>query len=49
MVVDYLSRLIFDNGKVPIRDSFPDNQLFSIKTTSWFVDIVNFLTAREIP
>lgn len=45
MVVDYLSRLAFDNDKLPIRDE----QLFSIKTIPQYADIINFLIVGKMP
>lgn len=49
MVVDHLSCLIFDNDELHIIDSLPDKQLFSVKTTPRYADIVNFYVASEIP
>ena len=51
MVADHLSRLTFNESMdaLPIRDSFPDEQLFSISTLPWYADIVNFLVTGQTP
>lgn len=49
VVTNHLSHLTFENNKLPMRDSFPDECLFSIKITHGFADIVNILIAVEIP
>lgn len=49
VIADRLSCLTFDNDKLFIMDSFIDKQLFSIKITLWYDDIVNFLVANELP
>ena len=45
VVADHLPRLTFNESMdaLPIRDSFLDEQLVSISTLHWHVDIVNFL------
>lgn len=48
MVSDHLSHLTFKNDELLIKDSFPD-ELFSIQSTPWFLDTVNFLVAGEMP
>ena len=47
VVVDHLSRLGLEetpSEKVPIDDSFPDEQLLAIshQATPWYADLVNF-------
>lgn len=49
MVANHLSRFSFDKDELPIKNSFPDKQLFFVKVTPWFTDKVNFLVACEIP
>lgn len=49
MVADQLSRLTFDNDKLEIRDSFFDEQLFSIKTALRYANINNYLIAGKMP
>ncbi|XP_038978648.1 uncharacterized protein LOC120108978 [Phoenix dactylifera] len=50
-VADHLSRLIFEDttDTPPIRDDFPDEQLFSITSMPWFAHIVNYLVTGEMP
>ena len=51
VVADHLSRLV--SGSIshglPIGDSFPDEQLFSIVHCPWYADIVNYLVTGQIP
>ena len=50
MVADHLSRLTVKGKfepKEPIRDSFPDEQLFVATTLLWYTDIVNYLVTGE--
>lgn len=52
MVADYLSFLVFDNNnnnKLPIKDSFFNEQLISIKTIPWCANIIKFLVVGEMP
>nr|XP_028956467.1 uncharacterized protein LOC114824205 [Malus domestica] len=45
VVADHLSRLVHSNTEedlIPLRESFPDEQLFSLKITDpWYADIIN--------
>uniref|UniRef100_A0A2N9F3L4 RNA-directed DNA polymerase n=1 Tax=Fagus sylvatica TaxID=28930 RepID=A0A2N9F3L4_FAGSY len=45
VVADHLSRLTFEEVKeeIPIRDSFPDEQLFAVTKLPWYAHIVNYL------
>ena len=45
VVADHLSRLVPEStsNSLPIGDSFPDEQLFSLVHCPWYVDIVNYL------
>ncbi|XP_041004027.1 uncharacterized protein LOC121249386 [Juglans microcarpa x Juglans regia] len=51
LVANHLSRLTFEDTSdhLPIRDDFPDEHLLSITCLPWFVHIVNYLAACEIP
>ena len=51
VVADHLSRLTYNESMdaLPTRDSFPDEQLFSISTLPWYADIVNFLVIGQTP
>ena len=49
MVADHLSRLVPESNShgVPIGDSFPDEQLFSLVHCLWYADIVNYLVTGQ--
>uniref|UniRef100_A0A2N9J208 Reverse transcriptase domain-containing protein n=1 Tax=Fagus sylvatica TaxID=28930 RepID=A0A2N9J208_FAGSY len=51
VVADHLSRLVVEDSleTMPIKDTFPDEQLFNISDLPWFADIVNFLVTGQIP
>ncbi|KAI3499631.1 hypothetical protein L1887_35435 [Cichorium endivia] len=52
VVADHLSRLpihVNNTSKDEIRDSFPDEQLFSINKVPWFANYVNFLAVGKMP
>ncbi|CAL9025924.1 unnamed protein product [Prunus brigantina] len=59
VVADHLSRLVHvsneEEDSFPLRESFPDEQLFSICALNslnplpWFADIVNYLCTNELP
>ena len=51
VVVDHLSRLTFDEGlkEMPIRDSFPGEQLYVVTKLPWYAHIVNHLVMSAIP
>ena len=51
VVADHLSRLVLESNSngVPIGDSFPDEQLFSLVHCLWYADIVNYLVTGQIP
>ena len=50
-VADHLSRLVPESTSLdlPIGDSFPDEQLFSIVHCPWYANIVNYLVTGQIP
>ncbi|KAG5549470.1 hypothetical protein RHGRI_014717 [Rhododendron griersonianum] len=51
VVADHLSRLEFEDptSDLPIRDSFPDEQLFAANECPWYADIANYLVTGQIP
>ena len=51
VVVDHLSRVTFNKSMdaFPMRDLFPDEQLFSISTLPQYANIVNFLIKGKTP
>uniref|UniRef100_A0A2N9IKQ4 RNA-directed DNA polymerase n=1 Tax=Fagus sylvatica TaxID=28930 RepID=A0A2N9IKQ4_FAGSY len=51
VVADHLSRLVVEDSleTMPIKDTFPDEQLFNIFDLPWFADIVNFLVTGQTP
>ncbi|CAN6679116.1 unnamed protein product [Malus baccata var. baccata] len=54
VVADHLSRIMHhegDNDLVPISETFPDEQLFTIKSsvTPWYADYVNYLVSDIMP
>ena len=50
MVANHLSRLTFEEVKeeIPIRDAFPDEQLFAVIELPWYAHIVNYLATGSI-
>ncbi|CAN6547337.1 unnamed protein product [Malus baccata var. baccata] len=50
VVDDHLSRLVREEKSLPISETFPDEQLLSIKvSTPWYADLVNFLVSKQVP
>ncbi|CAN6720974.1 unnamed protein product [Malus baccata var. baccata] len=50
VVADHLSRLVREEESLPISETFPDEQLPSIKvSTPWYADLVNFLVSKQVP
>ena len=50
IVADHLSRVPnAPSDELPINDDFPDEQLLTISTKSWFADIVNYLVTNQTP
>ncbi|KAM1536108.1 hypothetical protein ACFX1Z_015041 [Malus domestica] len=50
VVADHLSRMVHDKESIPIAETFPDEQLLSIKVSEpWSADLVNYLVAKQVP
>ncbi|XP_050150505.1 uncharacterized protein LOC126625456, partial [Malus sylvestris] len=50
VVADHLSRMVHNEESLPILETFPDEQLLSIKVNApWYADIVNYLVSKRIP
>ncbi|CAN6723355.1 unnamed protein product [Malus baccata var. baccata] len=50
VVADHLSRMVHNEEALPILETFPDEQLMSIKVSEpWYADLVNFLVTKRIP
>ncbi|CAN6560744.1 unnamed protein product [Malus baccata var. baccata] len=50
VVADHLSRMVHNEESLPIVETFPDEQLLSIKVSEpWYADLVNFLVSKRIP
>ncbi|CAN6560269.1 unnamed protein product [Malus baccata var. baccata] len=50
VVADHLSRMVHNEESLPILETFPDEQLLSIKVSApWYADIVIFLVSKRIP
>ena len=51
VVADHLSRLYFDTimKRLPLNESFPDEQLMSVDVLPWYADIVNYLVTGQLP
>ncbi|CAN6544086.1 unnamed protein product [Malus baccata var. baccata] len=50
VVADHLSRMVHNEEALPILETFPDEQLMSIKVSEpWYEDLVNFLVTKRIP
>ena len=50
MVVDFLLRLTTTGEKDPVKENFPDEQLFTISAdTPWFANMENYLVVGNFP
>ncbi|CAN6720984.1 unnamed protein product [Malus baccata var. baccata] len=50
VVANHLSRLVREEEVVPISETFPDEQLLSIKVSvPWYADLVNYLVTKQVP
>ena len=51
VVADHLSRLVPEttSDDLPIGDTFPDEQLFTLVNCPWYADIINYLVTGQMP
>nr|XP_027081084.1 uncharacterized protein LOC113703802 [Coffea arabica] len=50
LVADHLSRLLTNQEDLPLRESFPEEQLLAIDSSiHWYADIDNFLVTNQLP
>ena len=52
VVADHLSHMELKNDTeiLPIREAFPDENLFSVLShTPWYADIANYLVSHQVP
>ncbi|CAN6704204.1 unnamed protein product [Malus baccata var. baccata] len=50
VVADHLSLLVHEEDVVPIIETFPDEQLMSVKVSEpWYADLVNYLVSKHVP
>ncbi|KAM1376181.1 hypothetical protein ACFX2F_037949 [Malus domestica] len=50
VVADNLSRMVHEEDFVPIIETFPDEQLMSVKVSEpWYADLVNYLVSKHVP
>ncbi|KAM2692977.1 hypothetical protein EV2_007201 [Malus domestica] len=50
VVADHLSRMVREEDVVPIIETFPDEQLMSVKVSEpWYADLVNYLVSKHVP
>ncbi|CAN6694213.1 unnamed protein product [Malus baccata var. baccata] len=50
VVADHLSRMVQEEDVVPIIETFPDEQLMSVKVSEpWYADLVNYLVSKHVP
>ncbi|CAN6707371.1 unnamed protein product [Malus baccata var. baccata] len=50
VVADHLSRMVHEEDVVPIIETFPDEQLMSVKVSEpWYADLVNYLVSKHVP
>ncbi|CAN6554661.1 unnamed protein product [Malus baccata var. baccata] len=50
VVADHLSRMVHEEDAVPIIETFPDEQLMSVKVSEpWYADLVNYLVSKQVP
>ncbi|XP_071914107.1 uncharacterized protein [Coffea arabica] len=49
LVADHLSRISVGEENVPLKDTFPDEQLFSLNSKlPWYADLVNYLITGKL-
>ncbi|CAN6557464.1 unnamed protein product [Malus baccata var. baccata] len=50
VVADHLSRMAHEEDAVLIIETFPDEQLMSVKVSEpWYADLVNYLVSKHLP
>ncbi|KAM2294963.1 hypothetical protein ACFX1S_034816 [Malus domestica] len=50
VVADHLSCMVHEEDAVPIMETFPDEQLMSVKVSEpWYADLVNYLVSKHVP
>ncbi|CAN6547062.1 unnamed protein product [Malus baccata var. baccata] len=50
MMADHLSRLVHEEDSLPILETFPDEQLLSLKVSEpWYADLINYLVTKQVP
>ncbi|CAN6544087.1 unnamed protein product [Malus baccata var. baccata] len=50
VVADHLSCMVHEEDAVPIIETFPDEQLMSVKVSEpWYADLVNYLVSKHVP
>ncbi|XP_027184065.1 uncharacterized protein LOC113782370 [Coffea eugenioides] len=50
LVADHLSRIPVGEKKEPLRDTFPEEHLFSLNSQlPWYADLVNYLVTENFP
>jgi hypothetical protein len=50
LVADFLSRIKHEGDYIPVDDSFPNENHFSLSiNTPWFADMENYLDTRKLP
>ena len=50
LVADHLSRIPKGEEKKPLRDTFPEEHLFSLKSQlPWYADLVNYQVTGNFP
>jgi hypothetical protein len=46
---NFLSRIKNEDDDIPVDDSFPDENLFSLSiNTPWFADMENYMATRKL-
>jgi hypothetical protein len=49
VVADFLSRIKNEDDDIPVHDSFPDENPFSLSiNTPWFTDMENYMATRKL-
>ena len=49
VVADFLSRFTNSDDSLPVKDSFPDEHLFTVSAHSpWYANVANYLDAGKL-